>query len=157
MRPPGKAAALMFKDAKSQGIGKYFITSAYRCVSYQDTLFQARVEQDPDYANDPYTDPVKVLPGKISEHATGLALDILSDNYKDADDGYADTPEGQWLLNNVHKYGFILRYPKDKEHITGVIYEPWHFRYVGVEAATEMYHLGLCLEGICHYRYCRQE
>ena len=142
----GEAANEMFKAAKKQGIGRYLITSAYRSVSYQNTLFQARVTQDPDYANDPYANPVKVLPGDCSEHATGLAIDVLSENYKDANEGYADTQEGKWLAENAHKYGFILRYPKDKEHITGVIYESWHYRYIGVEAATEMFESELCLE-----------
>ena len=142
----GKAANEMFKAAKSQGIGRYYITSAYRSISYQDTLFLARVKEDPDYANDPFTNPVRVMPGNCSEHATGLALDILSENHKNADDDYGDTPEGKWLQENAYIYGFILRYPKDKEHITGVIYEPWHYRYVGIEAAKEMYELGVCLE-----------
>ncbi|MHB1315329.1 MAG: M15 family metallopeptidase [Christensenellales bacterium] len=145
-RAAGEAAKEMFKAAKKQGIGRYMITSGYRSVSYQNTLFQARVAQDPDYANNPYINPVKVLPGSCSEHATGLAIDILSEDYDAADEGYADTPEGKWLEENAYKYGFILRYPKDKEHMTGVIYEPWHYRYVGVEAAAEIYERGLCLE-----------
>ena len=142
----GEAAKAMFQAAQEEGIGKYIITSAYRSISYQDTLFQARLEQDPDFASDPYANPIRVMPGKCSEHTTGLAVDILAENYREADDGYADSEEGKWLQKNAHRFGFVLRYPKDKEHITGVIYEPWHFRYVGVEAATEMYELGLCLE-----------
>lgn len=142
----GEAAKAMFQAAKEEGIGEYIITSAYRSISYQETLFQERLKQEPGYADDPFANPVRVVPGKCSEHTTGLAIDILAENYREADDGYADSAEGKWLQENACRFGFILRYPKDKEHITGVIYEPWHYRYVGVEAATEMYELGLCLE-----------
>ncbi len=86
------------------------------------------------------------MPGCMSEHTTGLALDILSENHETANDAYGETPEGRWLVENAHRYGFILRYPEGKEHITGVIYEPWHYRYVGVEAATEIWERGICLE-----------
>jgi len=142
----GEAAKAMFEAAKAAGVGKYIITSAYRAISYQETLFQQRLAQEPGYADDPFANPVKVMPGKCSEHTTGLAVDILAENYREADDGYADSSEGKWLQENAYRFGFILRYPKDKEHITGVIYEPWHYRYVGVEAATEMVEMGLCLE-----------
>lgn len=142
----GQAAKAMFSDALAQGIGRYKITSAYRSITYQDQLWNARREQDPTYGDDPYNKPVKVMPGNRSEHTTGLAIDILSEAHEQADDEFADTQEGQWLAENAHKYGFILRYPKDKEHITGVIFEPWHYRYVGVDAATEMYEKNLCLE-----------
>ena len=104
------------------------------------------MDEDPDYGQDPYKNPVKVLPGKCSEHPTGLAVDILSEKYQEANEGYADTAEGRWLRENAHTYGFILRYPEKKEQITGVIYEPWHYRYVGAEAAAEIYEKGLCLE-----------
>lgn len=67
-------------------------------------------------------------------------------DYQRLDDGYAETNEAKWLLANCANYGFILRYPKDKEQITGVIYEPWHFRYVGKAAAREITASGLCLE-----------
>lgn len=142
----GQAASRMFKDAVSEGIGKYMITSAYRSYEYQQGLFNERLADDPDYGGDPYNDPVKCMPPYASEHTTGLALDILALSYDDADDGYADTPEGIWLFENAHKYGFILRYPEDKEHLTGVIFEPWHYRYVGETAALEMYEKNMCLE-----------
>ena len=79
-------------------------------------------------------DPVRVLPGNTSEHTTGLALDILSPRHDEADDSFGETPEGLWLAENAWKYGFILRYPEGKEALTGVIYEPWHFRYVGKQS-----------------------
>ena len=141
-----EAAQEMFLAATAQGIGPFQITTAYRSVEYQEELFQKRKKQDPSYGEDPKNYPVKVLPGKFSEHTTGLAVDILSVSYSQADDGFADTAEGKWLLEHAHEFGFILRYPKEKEHITGVIYEPWHYRYVGKEAAKEIWEQGICLE-----------
>lgn len=141
-----KAAKQMFLDAEKQNIGPYKITSAYRSVEYQEELFQAKLAENPDYGKNPYQNPVKVLPGNCSEHTTGLALDILSVAYEQSDDGYGETPEGQWLTAHAHEYGFVLRYPRQKEHLTGVIYEPWHYRFVGVQAATEIYEKDLCLE-----------
>lgn len=141
-----EAARRMFLDATKEGIGPYKISSAYRSEAYQEKLWQARLEQDPNYGSDPYHNPVKAMPGNMSEHATGLAIDILSVEHERANDEYGQTEEGRWLAKNAHKYGFILRYPKDKENITGVIYEPWHFRYVGIEDATIIYQRGICLE-----------
>jgi len=142
----GEAARQMLEAADEEGLGPYLVTTAYRSVSYQDTLYSARLAEDPDYGSDPYKNPVKVLPGRCSEHTTGLAIDILSVSYRESDAGFADTPEGEWLMGNAHRFGFILRYPADKEHITGVIFEPWHYRYVGLDAAKEIHEAGQCLE-----------
>ncbi len=142
----GAMAKEMFLAAQAEGIGKYELSSAYRSIVYQDTLWQARIAEDTDYGSNPYENPVKVMPGKMSEHTTGLALDILAESYESSDEGYADTPEGIWLAENACKFGFILRYPKDKENITGVIFEPWHYRYVGKEAAREIFKRSICLE-----------
>ena len=81
-----------------------------------------------------------------SEHQTGLAVDIVSLSNQMLDETQESTPEFQWLAENAWKYGFILRYPSDKSEKTGIAYEPWHFRFVGKEAAAEMHDLGLCLE-----------
>ena len=81
-----------------------------------------------------------------SEHQTGLAVDIVSLSNQMLDETQESTPEFQWLAENSWKYGFILRYPNDKSEKTGIAYEPWHFRFVGKEAAEEMHDLGLCLE-----------
>ena len=81
-----------------------------------------------------------------SEHQTGLAVDIVSLSNQMLDETQESTPEFQWLAENAWKYGFILRYPEDKSEKTGIAYEPWHFRFVGKEAAEEMHDLGLCLE-----------
>ena len=142
----GHAAKRMFQDAVRAGICRYKLSSAYRSVSYQDGMWNERIKQDPDYGRDPFNEPVKVMPGRMSEHGTGLALDILSSEHENADDSYGETEEGMWLKENAWRYGFILRYPKNKEKLTGVIYEPWHYRYVGEQAAKYIYEKGLCLE-----------
>ena len=85
------------------------------------------------------------LPG-CSEHETGLAIDITRKGVWRTDPGFDGSKEFEWLRKHAHEYGFILRYPKGKEAVTGVSYEPWHWRYVGVEAATAMKKSGQCLE-----------
>ena len=85
------------------------------------------------------------IPG-TSEHQLGLAVDIVDLRYQVLDAGQEDTATQQWLMQNSWKYGFILRYPNDKTAVTGIIYEPWHYRYVGRENAKAIYESGLCLE-----------
>ena len=98
-----------------------------------------------------YIDAYKVssqavtVPG-ASEHQIGLALDIVCSTYYNLNEGYGETQAGQWLEAHSYEYGFTLRYPKGKEYITGIEYEPWHFRYVGKEAAGVMKEKGICLE-----------
>ena len=119
----------MCEDAKGEEIYIYS-GSAYRSYSYQNTLYNNRVRQEGlEYANK------TAAKAGYSEHQTGLALDLLNKKkeYLDSDD-----KEYQWLIDNGYKYGFILRYPKDKENITGYSYEPWHFRYITIEIATEL-------------------
>ena len=81
-----------------------------------------------------------------SEHQTGLALDITDRYYEMKDASLANTALFQWMSAHCHEYGFIVRYPEDKQDITKIIYEPWHWRYVGVDAAKEMKASGQCLE-----------
>ena len=81
-----------------------------------------------------------------SEHHTGLAVDIVGVNHQSLDAAQADTDEALWLKAHAAEYGFILRYPKDKEEITGISFESWHFRYVGIDAAQFMQEHNLCLE-----------
>ena len=145
-RRTAEAALAMFKAAKKDGIKNLFISSAYRSIDAQRDIEKRRREKDPTYFDDPYNHPVIAMPHNMSEHSTGLAIDILLTTMRNDDQAFADTEQGKWLAKNAHKYGFILRYPKDKEHITGVIFEPWHFRYVGVDAATEIYERKICLE-----------
>ena len=87
-----------------------------------------------------------VAPPGTSEHQTGLALDIVSAGYQLLDEAQADTAEQKWLMEHCWEYGFILRYPEDKTEITGIGYEPWHYRYVGRETAAAIRESGLCLE-----------
>ena len=86
------------------------------------------------------------MPGNASEHCAGLAVDLGSTDFPKENASFGETPEGIWLYNNAHRFGFILRYPADKTHITGVKWEPWHFRYVGEELAAAIHASGLCLE-----------
>lgn len=81
-----------------------------------------------------------------SEHQLGLAADIVARSYQLLDDQQAQTAEARWLKEHCAEYGFILRYPTDKTSLTGVIFEPWHYRYVGEEAAREIMGQGICLE-----------
>lgn len=142
----GMAAGEMFRAARAAGLQDLVLCSAYRSQAYQDNLFHKKLRQNPGYGSDPYREPVSVLPGSCSEHATGLAIDITTLSHPQLEETFAATPEGQWLYAHCWEYGFVLRYPKHKEGTTGVVYEPWHFRYVGVEAAREMTEKDLCLE-----------
>lgn len=103
--------------------------SAYRNVSYQENLYSSYYKNDSREIVDTYS----ARPG-FSEHHTGLCVDL--DNVNTGYEYFEYTDEYEWMLNNSYKYGFILRYPKNKENITGYMYESWHFRYVGVKAAT---------------------
>ena len=94
--------------------------------------------------SEPHADAV-AAPG-TSEHELGLAVDIYSSENIELDESQEDTETQQWLMEHCYEYGFILRYPKDKSEITGIIYEPWHYRYVGVDAAMDIRDSGLCLE-----------
>ena len=119
--------------------------AGYKNYSYQDNAYQRKVSS---YLNQGYSQDEaeklakrKVAPAGCSESNSGLAIDIVS-----ASTDFENTKEFQWLQDNAYKYGFVLRYPKDKEDITGVDYQPWHWRYVGEYAASKMYEQNLCLE-----------
>ena len=124
--------------------------SLFRPYSLQAALYQDQVSAllnegyDQQAAEDEAA-TVVARPG-CSEHNTGLAVDFECADFADLDEGFRDTPAYEWLMAHCAEYGFILRFPQEKEDITGVIYEPWHYRYVGVEAATEIMSRGLCLE-----------
>lgn len=126
----------MLYFADMDGITDITVESGYRSYAKQQQLFCAR-DQLP-----PYT----VLPPGASEHQTGLAFDLASPKYKELVPEFDSTKEFAWLIRNAHRFGFILRYPKDKELITKVVFEPWHFRYVGEAAALDLYTKQICLE-----------
>lgn len=113
-----------------------YISSGFRSYSLQNSIYNRYCAQDGKALADRYS----ARPGH-SEHQTGLAIDLNT-----ISQSFANTAAGHWIEAHCHEYGFILRYPKDKEHITGYMYEPWHIRYVGVEVATKIAESGLCLE-----------
>ncbi len=145
----GDAANKMLQDAKAAGM-KIIICSAYRSVERQEEIFneslQDRLEGGLDYWDAFVDTRMSVAEPGTSEHALGLALDLISNQYTGLDEKQRETKEAKWLAENCHKYGFILRYPPEKTDITGIIYEPWHYRYVGVEDATKIMKLGITLE-----------
>ncbi len=135
----------MFDDARAVGLNPY-VNSGYRTAQVQQSLMDEEIN---DYMVQGYSEAEArrlaeqwvAVPG-TSEHQLGLAVDISME-----DTATQTTSDmWQWLMKNSYKYGFILRYPEDKTDITGISYEPWHYRYVGREAAEEIYRSGLCLE-----------
>jgi len=136
-----KALESMFEAAEVDGIYLAGV-SGYRSHSTQTALFNRYVERDGYDVAKTYS----AEPG-TSEHETGLAIDVTSSDGKcAAQDCFGGTVEAIWLENNAQAYGFIIRYPKGKEDITGYKYEPWHIRYVGVELAQQLHEQGLTLE-----------
>ena len=119
-----------------------FVDSSYRTYEYQERVFNnVAAEKGIEHAK-----KYVALPGG-SEHQTGLAVDVIfRRNNEMIEEQKTDDPEIMWLFSNAHKYGFILRFPKGKENITGVNFEPWHFRYVGKKLATKLFTDNLTLE-----------
>jgi D-alanyl-D-alanine carboxypeptidase len=118
------------------------MTTAYRSYDFQKMLFDSYVEKEGEEKANTFS----AKPGK-SEHQTGLAVDVSSPSvdYQLSDD-YGETKEGKWIADHADEFGFILRFPKGKEDVTGYQYEPWHLRYVGLTAAKEIREEGLTLE-----------
>ncbi len=143
----------MVTDAEKDGI-HLFLRSGYRPVSLQKTYYESNInkymqqgmsrEEAEAKTREYYTEPGH------SEHHSGLALDILTEEYQrdvyTLDDRFAKTDGYAWLVEHCTEYGFVLRYPEDKTDITQINYEPWHYRYVGTEHAAYMKEHGLCLE-----------
>lgn len=143
------AAQKMLADAKAAGMDIY-VRSGYRSVAEQKYVFNQsvkdRLNQNMDYWEAFEDTRLSVAEPGTSEHALGLALDLVSREYTELDEKQEETKEAKWLAANCHKYGFILRYPPAKTDITGIIYEPWHYRYVGVEDAEKIMSLNVTLE-----------
>ena len=140
----------MINDMKKDGHTSIWVQSSYRSVARQKELYensinkylkQGKTQEEAEKLTDEYINK----PGS-SDHNLGLAVDF---NY--VDNTFADTAEYKWLLENAENYGFILRYPKDKENITKIAYESWHWRYVGEEHAKKMNELNMCLEEYVEY------
>lgn len=145
----------MLSAAKSQGLSP-IVCSAYRSIERQKILFNNQVYK---YMAEGFGQEQAEIEARkyvayprTSEHNLGLAVDIVSINYQMLDEKQANTPETKWLIEHCSEYGFILRYPKDKIHTTGVAYEPWHFRYVGVQAAQEIMKDSITLEEYLMYK-----
>lgn len=131
----------LFAKALEEGHVLYAV-SGYRSYARQEAIYNNNVATRGQEA----TDLVSAKPGQ-SEHQTGYAMDVscLSVGF-DLVESFGETPEGIWLAEHAHKFGFIIRYKKDTTHITGYSYEPWHVRYVGIELATYLYNNDLTLE-----------
>ena len=136
------AAALeeMFAAAKEEGINLSTV-SGYRSYSKQATIYARKKASQGEEA----ADRVSARPG-TSEHQLGLAMDIAKKGSSQLNSAFAETKEGQWVAANAHRFGFIVRYPKEYEDVTGYMYEPWHVRYVGREQAQAIFESGVPME-----------
>lgn len=137
-----QALNTMIAEAKKQGFNLVAF-SGYRSYDYQTTLYNNYVKRDGQAAADRYS----ARPG-FSEHQTGLAFDIGEVGKEDLwlTEEFGETPAGQWLFDNAAQFGFILRFPENKEHITGYMYESWHYRFVGTEIANKIKEKNITLE-----------
>lgn len=139
----------MMDDCRKAG-NQPLICSSYRAQEKQERLFNNQIQKwiAKGYSeNDAKIEAGKVVavPG-TSEHQLGLALDIVDMDNQSLDTSQENTSTQKWLMKNSWKYGFILRYPNHKKAVTKIIYEPWHYRYVGKTAAKEIYDADICLE-----------
>lgn len=134
--PEAQAAFDKMQDAASEEGLNIWIASGFRSYEYQQGLYERYASRDGYAAADRYS-----ARAGHSEHQTGLAFDLNT-----IDDSFADTAEGKWVAEHCHEYGFIIRYPKGKESVTGYQYEPWHIRYLGTDIAEDVYSSGLTLE-----------
>lgn len=148
------ATKQMLKAARNKGL-KPYICSSYRTGNTQKKLYNRKINQ---YRRQGYTKEKAEIEAsywvtlpRTSEHEIGLALDIVSQNYQTLDKGQENTAVQKWLMENCHEYGFVLRYPTNKKEITKINYEPWHYRYVGVENAKFMKEKDYCLEEFIEY------
>lgn len=144
----------MLSSAEREGV-RIKALSGYRSPEYQQRLWEAEVEKHhlsglPLPEAERLTARTLARPGH-SEHNCGLAVDLCTPDAEDTQDDFFLTPQSRWLCRSAHRYGFILRYPRMKEHLTGIAYEPWHYRYVGAEAASIIRENGLCLEEFLHF------
>ena len=133
------AMVAMFAAAKAEGAGGMQLQSAYRSYTTQVVVYNRYVSQ----AGQAGADAQSARPG-FSEHQTGLAADISSVPATCVLAAcFGETPQGRWLVANAYRFGYLLRYPADKVAVTGYMYEPWHFRYIGTALATEMHQEGV--------------
>ena len=143
-------AYMQMKQAAAVDGVELLLCSGYRTVEYQQNLFDQEKQKwlDDGLSDQEAYDKAKTVvavPG-YSEHNSGFAADIVTPGHQTLDSAFANTDTAKWLFEHAPEYGFILRYPEDKQAITGIIYEPWHYRYVGVENAKAITESGKCLE-----------
>lgn len=147
-----KAAEAMIRELQARGYTDIVMTSAYRDYDYQSSLFNRYINEElaahPGWTRAEAEALVATYSAKpgTSEHQSGLCMDLISARDCVLDESFANNPAYDWLIENAHCFGFILRYPQGKDSITGYSYEPWHYRFVGVEAATAIHDRGLTLE-----------
>lgn len=139
----------MLSDCERAGLSPE-VCSGFRSLAFQEDLYEDKVGRVMA-AGHVREDAERIAATEVarpgtSEHHTGLAVDIIDKDYPMLDDTQEQRATQQWLLENSWKYGFVLRYPTGKTDVTGIIYEPWHYRYVGEDAAKVMYEQDLCLE-----------
>lgn len=165
-----KALEALLAEMKACGYKNVYVTSGYRSFDYQSVLYNTYFSEEkakhPTWSDEQIKAEVltySAYPG-TSEHQTGLCLDLFispgmtelvnygNETQNASDIGFAESEEYQWLLKNAHKFGFILRFGKDKESLTGYSYESWHYRFVGREVATYIYEHGLCYEEYLNQR-----
>ncbi|MDE6149198.1 MAG: M15 family metallopeptidase [Ruminococcus sp.] len=145
---------IMLKEAKESGV-VIRIISAYRTKNYQQMLWEQSICEKikEGFSLEQAENEVSKTLAKAghSEHNAGLAIDFGREESDDVEDDFYKSSQAKWLCKNADRFGFILRYPRLKEHITGISYEPWHYRYVGTEAAQFIKKSGLCLEEFLHF------
>ena len=151
-----KALEAFLEEGRQYGIKDVTVTNGFRSYASQRDLFEGYKKEERDKHPDYTDEEIEALvltyslrPG-TSEHQSGLCVDMH--NRPLTNISFAGTEAALWLEANCYRFGFILRYPEDKQDITTVMFEPWHFRFVGREAATEMHDLGMCLEEYCAYK-----
>ena len=139
----------LLNDCAAEGMNPE-VCSGFRTIVFQQRLYEDKVQRvmEDGHARE---DAERIAAAEVarpgtSEHHTGFAVDIIDKDYPVLDETQEQRPTQQWLMKNSWKYGFVLRYPTGKTDVTGVIYEPWHYRYVGADAAKLMYEQDLCLE-----------
>ncbi len=149
-----KSLEQMLSDARKEGLSP-IICSSYRTNAKQQKLYNNKVREYKRWGcsseeAEELASYWVAIPG-TGEHETGLAVDIVSRDYQILDEKQEQTDVQKWLIDNSYKYGFALRYPTDKKDITMINYEPWHYRYVGVDNATYMKEHDMCLEEYIEY------
>lgn len=147
------ALTAMIAEMRADGIDDVYVTSGYREYSYQQSLWYTYIDNEskahPDWTMAQVQEEVLTYSAKpgTSEHQSGLCADLICESMNSVlDNTFESTDAFAWLQKNAYKFGFILRYPKDKVSVTGYSYESWHYRFVGQKAAYEIYRNQLCLE-----------